>query len=123
MRPSLPSSLAFLARLGCLPLAAGACAQPQPGLEVSGPQVLLSTVADWPALPALVAAAAQRAGVAVSSASAVSPRLFALTLACADADACRAAARRLGADGSFARAVEPDGRRSLPPRPAASASF
>ncbi len=106
-------------------LLAGACAQApadaEPEPEPAGPRVLLSTVAEWPALPALTAAAAQRAGVAVRAASAISPRLFALTLDCEGARACSQAVRRLASDTTFARAVEPDGRRSLPPRPAASA--
>jgi hypothetical protein len=114
-----PCPFSFLALSGLL--LAGACAQPPAPVEPAVPRVLLSTVAEWPALPALAAAAAQRAGVAVTAASAVSPRLFALTLDCADARACRDAMQRLAADTTFARAVEPDSRRSLPPRPAASA--
>jgi hypothetical protein len=78
---------------------------------------LLVTVADWPAADRLATEAAHRAGVAVSRVAALTPRTFALTLACDSAAACQAAMARLASDHSFALEVRPDRRRTLSPRP------
>jgi hypothetical protein len=80
----------------------------------------LVLAAEWPDPVRFAARAEQVAGVPVSAVAAVSPRVYALTLACADPPACEAARARLAAESSFAERVLDDPRHGLPPRPAAS---
>ena len=114
---NLLKALPALAGLGACSLPPAAPADPQ------GARVLLSTVADWTAGAELAAAAAQRAGVPVRDLAALGSKTFVLTLDCSGEAACRQAIARLGADPGFARAVEPDRRRTLPPRPSASSAL
>ena len=85
--------------------------------------VLLTTAADWPSTTALASEAAQRAGLAVTRTTAISARSFALRLAASTSAECTAAIERLRADRGFAVSAEPDQRRTLPPRPSASAAL
>jgi len=78
------------------------------------------TVADWSDPAALAARVAQVASVPVQSTAGISPRLFALTLDCADAAVCAAARARLVAERSLIESVQDDRHVPSPSRPAAS---
>jgi hypothetical protein len=112
----LASALPAAALLGC------AAAAPAADMPAPTGAIVLLTAADWASAPAVAEEAARRAGVAVARATALSPRMFALTLACDSEAECRRAIARLAADAHFAADVQPDRRRSLPPRPSASSS-
>ena len=86
-------------------------------------RIVLLTVADWPAGTGLADEVARRSGVAVARIDAISPRTFALTLACASAGECQRAVERLAADTRFAREVQPDRLRALPPKPSPSSAL
>jgi hypothetical protein len=84
--------------------------------------IVLVTVAEWPASAALADEVVRRSGVAVARVNAISSRTFALTLACASAGECQRAVERLAADTRFAREVQPDRLRALPPKPSPSSA-
>ena len=86
-------------------------------------RIVLVTVAEWPASAPLADEVVRRSGVAVARIDAISPRTFALTLACASAGECQRAARRLAEDTRFAREVQPDRLRALPPKPSPSSAL
>lgn len=119
--PSLPLPLVS----AMLSSALIACAQPPTPAAEPGAfgRIMLVTVADWPSGADLAMEAARRAGVAVTRSSAISPRLFALTLDCISAADCQRAIDRLGADKAFAVEVQPDRRRGVPARPSPSSSM
>ena len=98
----------------------GAAAAAEPVAQAS---ILLVTVADWPASAALADEVARRSGVAVARINAISSRTFALTLACASAGDCQRAVERLAVDTRFAREVQPDRLRALPPKPSPSSAL
>ncbi len=113
---SLPAALALA--LGACSAAGGATIEPATPCAL-----VLTTAADWPTVQALSAAIAQRAGLPVTHLLPITPRMFALELDAAGAIACERATARLAADPTFARSVEPDRRRTLPPRPSASSAL
>jgi hypothetical protein len=106
----------------CLPALLAACALGGAAEPAAPAALLVVTAADWSSDAALAAEAARRAGVPVRRAAAVGPRLYAVTLECSSAVECRGAVARLAADPGFATDVQPDSRRTLPPRPTASSA-
>jgi hypothetical protein len=94
-----------------------ACAAPVPGAMAAGAGAELRVLvklakesADTDAIAARVAAAA---GTPARYLAASAPRWHALALSCADAPACEAAFRRLGADTTAFEVVQRDERRRI----------
>jgi hypothetical protein len=82
---------------------------------------IIKTTTPWLSTPALADEVARRTGIAVVRAQAISPTLFSVTMACADAD-CQPPIERLRADTRFAIDVQPDQRRTAPRTPGPASS-
>lgn len=106
---------------GCAASTAVDAAQPPPA--VPGLRVIVETVDDWPSAASFAERAARVAGVPVADALPLGPLRFALTLRCADADACERARRRLAADTALVADVQMPARRTLPAPPARSTAY
>ena len=112
--------LSVLMAVPAAALALAACAQSHEPPAASL-RVLVQTQADWSDAAAVGQHLSQVAGLAVRDARALSPRLFAATLECADAAACEAGLHALAQDRAFIAEASRDEVRRIP-RPISPAS-
>jgi hypothetical protein len=119
--PTVTTLASGLTAVATLVFSAG-CAGTANALEGRDCRWLLTTVGEHGDLDALRQDIGRRAGVPVLALRPIGERVVVVALGSADAAACQAAADRVAADQSFAAGLQPDSRRALPVRPAASAA-